>query len=210
MMNAMSLPFPQRALGVLAVLAAVAVAACGGDTSREARSNPAAGVVDSALPIPVLLSRFRESVPETLNVLVGGESSPGALARALLRALSTNDTATVRDLAVSRAEFAWLYYQHSKFTAPPYVLPPDLVWMTMVAASDKGAGRLLARYGGRKLQLDRLGCPDSAAVEGPNEILRGCRVRFAVPDSAPRELQLFGALLKRDGRYKFLSYANDL
>ena len=47
-------------------------------------------------------------------------------------------------------------------------------------------------------------------VEGPNRLVTGCRVRFAAGDSAAREMRLFGALLNRDGQYKFLSYANDL
>lgn len=189
----------------------VAALACGGgDRAADADAPPAAGVVDSALPIPELLARFRASTPDTLTALSGGADSPDALGRALLAAVRRRDTAAVRALAVSRAEFAWLYYPHTRFTAPPYELGPDLVWLQLVAASDKGAGRLLERYGGRTLRFERVVCPDTAALEGPNRVTTGCTVRFAVADSAARDLRLFATTLARDGRVKVLSFANDL
>lgn len=173
-------------------------------------------MVDSALPIPELLARFRAATattaatPSAPTALTGGERSPERLARALLAALSRRDTLAVRALAMSRGEFAWLYYPHTKFTAPPYELGPQLVWIPLVAASDKGAGRLLERYGGRTLRFEAITCPDSATAEGPNTIIASCTVRFAVADSAARELRLFSSLLSRGGQYKFLSYTNDL
>lgn len=193
-------------------LALAAALACGGgdDASRAGTESPAAGVVDSALPIAELLARFRATVPDTPTTLAGGAESPDALGRALLAAVQRRDTAAVRALTISRAEFAWLYYPHTRFTAPPYELGPELVWLQLVAASDKGAGRLLERYGGRPLRFERTRCPDTAAVEGPNRITTGCVVRFAAGDSAARELRLFATTIARDGRVKVLSFANDL
>jgi hypothetical protein len=202
---------------LLLVFAAAAVTACdraardSDSASADALTPPATGdVIDSALPIPVLLERFRATLPDTPSVLVGGESSPEALTRALLTALGAHDSATVRRLVISRAEFAWLYYPHTRFTAPPYELGPDLLWLQMGAASEKGATRLLRRYGGSPLRFEALLCPDSIVQEGPNTLRAGCRVRFAVPDSGTRELRLFGSLLERGGRHKFVSYANEL
>lgn len=203
---------PRHALRLLlAITVAVTAAACTARDEAPAASAPlAGGVVDSALPIPVLLERFRATIPDTPTVLAGGRESPERLVRDLLAAVTARDSATVRALVMSRAEFGWLYYPHTKFTAPPYELGPELVWIPLIGASEKGAGRLLARYGGTPLRFESLTCAESVSVEGPNEIRGGCRVRFAAGDSAARELRLFSSLLKRDGRYKFLSYANDL
>lgn len=200
-------------LVVAIVVVAIVVGACSrGESARsvDQAGAPLAGVVDSALPIPELLARFRAVTADTPTTLTGGEASPERLARALLTALSTRDTLAVRALAMSRGEFAWLYYAHTKFTAPPYELGPQIVWIPLVAASDKGAGRLLERYGGRSLRFEAIICPDAATTEGPNSILTGCTVRFAVADSAARELRLFSSLLSRGGQYKFLTYTNDL
>lgn len=203
------MPLPRLiAFALVAVLIVACDRSATPDTDRAAA--PRAGVVDSALPIDTLLRRFRATLPDTPTTLAGGEPSPQALTRALLRALETQDTATVRRLVLSASEFAWLYYPHTRFTRPPYELGPELLWLQVALASEKGAVRLIRRYGGVPLRLEALDCPDSAVVEGPNRVLTGCRVRFAASDSAARELRLFAALLQRDGQYKFVSYANEL
>ena len=183
-------------------------AAAAGASARDA--GIARGIVDSALPIETLLHRFRATTTDTPSVLTGGAESPEALTRALLAALEAGDTSAVRNLAISRAEFAWLYYPHAKWTRPPYEMGPGLVWLQIAASNDKGFVRLVRRYGRSRLRFESLACPDSGAREGPNVVISGCRVRFAAADSASRDLQLFGSLLNRDGRYRFVSYSNDL
>lgn len=194
------------------IVLASAITACDrAATPDAARSDaPRASVVDSALPIDTLLHRFRATLPDTPTTLAGGVPTAEGLTRALLRALQTQDTATVQRLVLSASEFAWLYYPHTRFTRAPYELGPDLLWLQLGMASEKGAVRLIRRYGGRPLRFEALTCPDSATEEGPNRVLVGCRVRFAASDSAARELRLFGSLLQRDGQYKFVSYANEL
>lgn len=171
---------------------------------------PPGAVVDSALPIDTLLARFRATVADTPTTLAGGEASAEGLARAFVRAISANDTASIRRLVVNRAEFAWLYYPHTRFVRPPYEMGAELMWIQINEASEKGIVRTLRRYGGSTLRFEALSCPDSVTPEGPNRITTGCRVRFAAADSAARTLQLFGSLIERDGRWKFVSYANEL
>ncbi|MBM3885138.1 MAG: hypothetical protein FJ361_04740 [Gemmatimonadetes bacterium] len=198
-------------IGMFYLAGTVFVTACDARSAAETGAADApAGVIDSALPIPVLLERFRATTTDTPSVLRGGAERPEVLVRALLAAVSARDTATLRALVMTRAEFAWLYYPFTKFVSRPYELGPELVWLQHVAGSETGAVRLLERYGGARLRFEALLCADSVLVEGPNRITPGCRVRFAAADSAPRTMQLFAGLLARDGRYKFLSYANDL
>ncbi len=202
---------PSRPLLPLLLMAVASlVGACDARVPRDEAAGAPAGVIDSALPIPVLLDRFRATTVDTPSVLTGGSDRPETLVRALLTAVSTRDTTTLRSLVMSRSEFAWLYYPHTRYVARPYELGPELVWLQHLAASETGVVRLLDRYGGSRLTFEALLCPDSILTEGPNRIVAGCRVRFAAADSASRTLQLFAGLLARDGRYKFLSYANDL
>ncbi|MBX3173361.1 MAG: hypothetical protein KF709_03065 [Gemmatimonadaceae bacterium] len=194
------------------LIALVAVVGCDRNRSEQAASDvPHQEVhVDSALPIDTLLARFRATVADTPRRLDGGARDAEALTRALLTALQEQDTAALRQLVLTRSEFAWLYYPHTKFTAPPYELGPELLWFQLQLASEKGATRLVRRYGGSSLRFEALECPDSVSVEGPNRVVTGCRVRFAAADSAARTMRLFGSLLERDGRVKFVTYANDL
>ena len=201
-----------RAALVLAIVGAGAGVACARDAEHAtpAADLPAGYVIDSALPIDTLLARFRATLPDTPTTLAGGESSPERLTRALLGALAAQDTATIRRLVLNRSEFGWLYYPHTRYTKRPYELGPELLWIQVNENSEKGIVRLLRRYGGSSLRFETLTCPDSATSEGPNTITGPCQVTFAAADSAARTLQIFGSIIARDGRHKFVSYANEL
>lgn len=201
-----------RALLLSTILAVTAIA-CGRDAADRGDAVaelPPGAVVDSALPIDTLLARFRATIPDTPVRLAGGESSPERLTRALLDALAAQDTATIRRLVVNRAEFAWLYYPHTRYTRPPYELGPELLWIQVNENSEKGIVRLLRRYGGSPLRLVALACADSTVTEGPNTLLGPCQVTFAPADSSARTMRVFGSILRRDGLHKFVSYTNDL
>src|SRR5262245_9032664 len=87
------------------------LAGCEGKPAQLAASAPAAPtrVVDSVLPREVEIARFRAGLPPVAS-LSGGASSREALIRRFVTALETSDTAGLRNLLMSRAEFAWLYY----------------------------------------------------------------------------------------------------
>lgn len=201
-----------RAL-LLATLTAASAFACARDTADQGDAVaelPPGAVVDSALPIDTLLARFRATLPDTPTTLSGGESSPERLTHALLAAITAQDTATIRRLVMNRAEFAWLYYPHTRYTRPPYELGPELLWIQVNENSEKGIVRLLRRYGGSPMRMDALRCADSTLVEGPNTLIGPCEVTFAPADSAARTMRMFGSILRRDGLHKFVSYTNDL
>lgn len=198
-----------RRLPLLALVVAAALGAC--DRSATPDTEVAyTGVIDSSLPIDTLLARFRAAIVDTPTALSGGEASPERLARRFVAAIAGNDTATVQRLVINRAEFAWLYYPHTRFTRRPYELGPELLWMQILQNSEKGVTRMIRRYGGQPLRFNTLACPDSAETEGPNTILTGCTVNFAVGDSAARTMRIFGSIIARDGQYKFVGYSNDL
>lgn len=200
----------RAALLIVGIAVAVAVSRSRSNDAPAPNTELPAAVIDSALPIDTLLARFRATLPDTPSTLAGGESSPEQLTRALLRALSAQDTATIQRLVLNRSEFGWLYYPHTRYTRRPYELGPELLWMQINENSEKGIVRLLRRYGGSRLRFDALACPDSAVNEGPNRITGPCTVRFAAADSGTRTMQIFGSIIARDGRYKFVSYANEL
>ncbi len=196
---------------LLLLATSIGVGACERGEATPANQAPTpAGVIDSALPIDTLLRRFRATIADTPTVLRGGAATPEALTRALLTAVERRDTSAIRSLVMDRAEFAWLYYPHTKLTRPPFELGPDLAWMQTRLSSEQGITRRFERYGGSRLRFTGLSCSDSSGREGPNRLIADCRVRFIAADSGEREMRLFGALLNRDGRYKFLTYANDL
>ena len=164
------------------------------------------GVVDSILPVAELLQRFQTGLTRT-DTLRHASPSPEALVERLARALAAQDTAELNAMALDRAEFAFLYYPGSSMSLPPYEAPPALLWGQILAASDDGAGKLLARLGGRRVSAHALRCPPPT-VEGANRLIERCTVRLDASGTRALEGNLFGTILTRDGRSKFISLAN--
>lgn len=165
--------------------------------------------IDSILPMPEYLRRFREGLTRPVE-FQGGAASPTALARRFLSAVSHRDSAAFGPLVVSRAEFAWLVFPHHVYAGPPYELDPAIFWMQLTAGSAKGLGRTLERLGGRALGFRALDCqPDTLQVKGgPIRLWSSCEVRYRDGDSLQTR-RLFGSIIEREGRFKLLSYAND-
>jgi hypothetical protein len=201
-------------------LAACALAGCRGDEQQVTQAAPAPPApsaapapgtyVDSILPPEEEQRRFREGLADP-GRLSGGAASRDALVRRFVRAVETGDTAAVRAMMVSRAEFAWLYYPESEFARPPRRTSPALLWFLTMEESEMGIGRLRARRGGRPLGFAGHACDPEPRVQGANRLWRGCRATARDPEGGgTTETRLFGAILERGGHFKFLSYQNDL
>ncbi|MEX1998136.1 MAG: hypothetical protein WD934_00500, partial [Gemmatimonadales bacterium] len=178
------------------------------DQEPSAGDAPSAHVVDSVVAWDSALAAFR-STGDSVTVLTGA-TSRGELVSALAEAIATHDTAQLRSLVLSRAEFAWLYYPTAREAHPPYELPPDLMWFRLSSQSEQGISKALRLLGGRPVGVIDHACePTLERVEGRNRLRGGCIVRRTAGGDTLHE-SLFGLIIERDGRYKFVSYANRL
>ncbi|MBX3148192.1 MAG: hypothetical protein KF785_15620 [Gemmatimonadales bacterium] len=192
-------------LGVVAVITAAVLMVRA--VTTEAEPQPAT-VIDSAVPIEIAVSRFRETIPEPAPVDLDGASSRDALVAGFLDALEQNDIPALNRLLISRAEFAYLYFPSSIYMNRPYQQDPSLVWFMMVNNSERGLRRVLTRDGGRPLGIRGYRCPEEPLIEGENRIWRDC-VLLGTRDGAPIERRLFGAIIERNQRAKFLTYTSE-
>ena len=167
-------------------------------------------IIDSILPVEEEIRRFQATLGPRPSGFADGATSRSALVKLFVDALERRDTVRVARLVVNRSEFGYLVYPTSPNAAPPYRLSPDLVWMSRAASSHKGVTRLFARYGGRPLGYVGYSCADSVVREGGNEIWSGCSVSRRAPTGEVTTLRMFGPIIARDRRYKFLSLANGL
>ncbi|MGQ0702204.1 MAG: hypothetical protein ACT4PM_03610 [Gemmatimonadales bacterium] len=164
--------------------------------------------IDSVLPMPEYLRRFRAGLAEPAG-FTGGAPSRAALAQRAVEALGRRDTGALATLLITRAEFAWLVFPSHRSAQPPYELDPALFWFQIQRATAQGLGRILGDYGGRGLQFRELWCqPDSLQFvgEGPVRGWSACRVHVTTPNGALTR-QVFGTILERGGQFKLLSYA---
>ena len=158
--------------------------------------------LDSALQL------FRVGL-DSMSELEGGEVSIDAVVSRFVRMVEQKDTATMRRLVMSRREYAWLYYPTSPFTRPPTLQEPALNWFLHLENSQKGATRLLQRYGGRPLNLVSNSCKGPPRGEGVNRLWDDC-VQRLVAGTDTTIIRLFGGIYERNGRFKLFSYSNDL
>lgn len=193
-----------KAAVLLGALAGTAMAC------RPARSTqePLAKVVDSLISREEALARFRDGVP-AVTALETGSPSPDALVRKVVLALGQQDTAGLAALALTRAEFAYLYYPTARQGLPPYSLDPSLMWHLLVQRSDRGIRRALALQGRTHLRAVGYECGARASHEGANRIWGPCEVRATNARGDTIRLGL-SQIIERDGQYKVLSYANQL
>ena len=197
----------------LCIVAVAALVAAGCDRAAEAarpvKSVPASVTkIDSILPPGEALRRFQSDLPAVTD-LADAPRSRDRLVSEFVAALEGADTAALAKLRVSKPEYAFLYYPTSVYSRKPYELAPDIAWLLSEQNSQKGAIRLLRRLSGRDLHFDGYACGTSAREQG-NVFWRDCQVSYVDPASSVRVTRrLFGAIMQREGRYKFLSYAND-
>jgi hypothetical protein len=168
-----------------------------------------AGVVDSVRPIEEEFRRFTADIPTPPAALEGGAESVEALARRFVEAVAARDTAALRRMHVDRAEFAYFFYRDAPVSRPPYELPPGLLWFQVEGGSSAALTRLSQSLGGRNVAFEGVRCEGEPQPQGDNRIHADCAVTYRV-DGERRTGRLFGNVLERAGRFKFLSYANDL
>lgn len=169
----------------------------------------AGGVVDSILPIAEHLRRFRIDLSAT-DTLRHASASRDALVARWAVAIGGNDTTALNAMIMDRSEFAWLYYTDSPMSKPPYEAPPALLWGQLLAASNKGATQLVNRFGGSTVTVGQLRCPTPPDSQGANRLYDRCTVRLSARGRQAVAGTLFGTIIERDGRFKFVGLSTDL
>jgi hypothetical protein len=168
-------------------------------------------VVDSIFPPEEALRRFRlASGPEQPTELTGGATTIKALFEAYVKALAARDSIAVLQLALTRAEYAWLYYDKSPEQASGLV--PQAAWGLMESRSNTGLGRAASRVSGlgSPARVVSASCANVDAEVPGAELLGRCVVEIEGGRSVRTTLPLARLVMRRNGRVKLVSFANDL
>lgn len=197
------------------MLASLCAVACGGGQQEGEGAHTAAvaapssdGVVDSIFPMPVMLARFQaEAGPRPAGLGTRASTSRDELVARFVDAVQDSSVSALRELRLDMAEYVYLYFPDSHMSREPYRQPPSIGWMLTEQNGMKGEARVLREYGGRPLGFEGYTCPAEPAIEGANTLWRDCTVRLA---RRTGPIRLFGTIIERAGRYRFVSIANDL
>ncbi|MEX2281712.1 MAG: hypothetical protein WEE89_04395 [Gemmatimonadota bacterium] len=165
--------------------------------------------MDSIFPVQQEIRRFRAQLSDPVaTALSPVADSRELLVRQFLTALEARDSTALKSLVLSTAEFIDLYYPSTPYTRPPYRQNPAFVWFLIQQNSQKGISRAMDRFGGRPLRYQGSECKPEEP-QGNNRFW-SCAVRIEPATGQPGSIRLFGSIMERAGRYKFVSYANDL
>ena len=175
-------------------------------TAASAVAKPASAVIDSALPREVEIQRFRVGLLE-VSELSNGFPSRNALVDAFVKRLAARDTVKLGELALTKSEFAWIYYPSSPIGKPPYDLSPALMYFQFDGNNRKGFVHLLGERGGKDLKVVGFSCA-SPEKQDRNTVYSQCVFkRLQAPGDTLAEL-LFGGIIERNGKFKLLNFAN--
>ena len=122
--------------------------------------------------------------------------------------MRSGDANALRGLTLSRAEYGFLVYPELSISRPPYNQPPEIAWLLLNAETNSGVNKLLNAASSR---FEMLGyrCAAAPTTAGVLRLHSACSVRVR-ESGAEREVRLFGRIIERDGRWKFMSVGGDL
>lgn len=197
--------------GAALVLSAafVFMGACSDRPGSAAAATPASsGQGGSPYSIDSALTLFRVGL-EPVAELESAQPTIDSTIRRFARMVERRDTAAMRAIVMTRREFAYLYYPTSPFTRAPTMQEPALAWFLHINNSQKGATRLLDRFADKPVNVVSNVCKGPARIEGLNRLWDDC-VQRIVEGTDTTVIRLFGGIYERNGRFKVLSYSNDL
>lgn len=153
------------------------------------------------------MADFRRGM-DSVGTLAMVATSREELVRRFVGALKEADTTTLRRLLITPAEFAWLYYPSNPQGLPPYDLTPGLMWFTIQVNTRHGLSRLLEDRAGMDLGYLSTACLGDSSRQGENILYGPCVVERVTAQGDTIRERLFGLMMERAGRWKFVSYAN--
>ena len=163
-------------------------------------------VVDSILPPDEALRRFQAAIGSA-PARLAGPTCREALVKAFFAALDNHDAGALEALGVTKGEFAYLIYPGSSASHRPFYQPPEIAWLLLVKSSATGFSRLLHRAAGGVITYRSHTCA-KAERDGESTLYRNCIVHVVEAGKA-LDRRLFGTIVERDGRFKFLGFDND-
>jgi len=166
-------------------------------------------VIDSIFPPVEALRRFREaSGTSRPTQLSDGDTTILALFTGYVDALRDRDSIAVLRFALTRPEYAWLYYDASPEQQSGLV--PQAAWALLESRSNVGLGRAAGRVSALgNARVVKATCGPTRVRLPAAELVGPCTVVLEAANGTRTPLPLSRMVMRRDGRVKMVSFAND-
>jgi hypothetical protein len=140
--------------------------------------------------------------------LAATQSSPEAVAAAVLDALARKDRPALVALALDENEFRDHVWPGLPAARPERNLPLSYVWGDLHQKSEMSLDRTLQRYGGQRLTLKTLRFSGQTDYPG-YRVHRSTTLHVTDSAGAETDVRAFGSLLEKNGAWKVFSYVVD-
>ncbi len=166
-------------------------------------------IVDSIFPPVEALRRFRvASGTSQPTQLSDGDTTILALFTGYVDALRARDSIAVLRFALTRQEYAWLYYDASPEQTSGLV--PQAAWAMMESRSNVGLGRAASRVSALgAARVVKATCGPTRVLLPEAELVGPCTVVLEAPGGVRTPLPLSRMVMRQGGRVKMVSFAND-
>jgi hypothetical protein len=135
--------------------------------------------------------------------------SDEALARAVLDGIARKDGDGLLRLSVTEDEFEELVWPTLPVSRPEVGMPIAYVWQDTRSKSRNHLIQTLAKFGGQRYQLARLQFDGPTTDHGTYTVSRETSLFVRDDRGRERKLQLFGSIIRQQGRSKVFSYIVD-
>lgn len=140
--------------------------------------------------------------------LANAQTSPDALARAVLDSLAAGDRTRLEALALNEQEFAHHVWPHLPAARPERNLPLSYVWGDLHQKSLVQLADSMKRYAGRTYTLDRV--TFSGETRYPQAVVhRAARLHVRNASGEDDVLRVCGSMIDVGGSWKVFSYVVD-
>lgn len=128
--------------------------------------------------------------------------SPDQLGLAVVDALNSRNIEKLNEFRVQRGEYlSWIFP-----VFPKTGLPADFAWSNLNKKCNVGMKRWIKRLGGRNLRFVEMRFDKPTQTYDGFELLRGTVLRVKNATGQELDLKILGSVVKKNNRYKLLSY----
>lgn len=184
-----------------------------GPTSRYADVVSDSGWQDrvrrAVLPLCLTLVVTLTGCRPTPAPLTNTFESPEALAREVLARLARQDQGGLRELALTRDEFAGHVWPKLPASRPERNTPLSFVWGRLEQQSALSLAGTMSRLGGTAYTLQDVRFEGDTTDYGSFSVRRKSVLVVRTPSGTIEPIKVFGAMLTQGGRYKVFSFVVD-
>lgn len=148
------------------------------------------------------------SEAEASSPMANARSSPEALAREALAAVTAGDEEALKSLMITREEYETLLWPSLPDRS---YMPFDFVWSLTGPRSRKARREVLGEYGGLPLQLVRVDLGTELEAYDRFTLYRDARMTVRRTDTGQEgTFPLMDVLVLMDGGWKFMNFVEDI